>query len=199
MSQLLEPISGRKRYIVTFKKKNERRDKTTDKNLILQQSVEPRLNFFDVANQSAGFAAPADPEGLVALDVNDYKIPTVFASLTEREVAQLSKDPNVAKVEPDGIVRALELQFTQLPLGSGFTETSLDTRTVQVPSAQADAVPWGISTIGAPSCWEATQGRGIYVGVIDSGIAPHADLAGNLLGGVSFVPGETWVDANGHG
>jgi len=47
----------------------------------------------------------------------------------------------------------------------------------------------------APSCWEATQGRGIYVAVIDTGIAPHDDLTGNLLGGVSFVPGETWVDA----
>ncbi|WP_269848947.1 S8 family peptidase [Methanosarcina horonobensis] len=66
-------------------------------------------------------------------------------------------------------------------------------------SAQADSIPWGVSNIKAPMCWEATMGKGIHVAVLDTGIWPHEDLKGNLLGGISFVPGESWVDENGHG
>jgi len=48
-------------------------------------------------------------------------------------------------------------------------------------------------------CWEATKGKGIYVASLGTGIWPHNDLKGNLLGGISFVSGESWVDGNGHG
>jgi len=203
VNNILEPSPGRKRVIVTYKPKSKRENKDDDKTILFQQNVEPHLQFVDVASMNIGFGTPVDDEGLTALDINDFKMPTLFAALTEKEIASLKKDPNVAQVEPDGIVYAQGTEIAQMdPLTGLGGNSPIDTFApagMEGPSAQADTIPWGISAIGAPSCWEATQGRGIYVAVIDTGIAPHVDLTGNLLGGISFVPGETWVDQNSHG
>jgi subtilisin len=201
-ANILEPVDGRKRMIVTYKAKSKRENKDDDKTILFQQNVEPHLQFVDVAKANIGFGMPVDDEGLTALDINDHKIPTLFAALTEKEITSLKKDPNVANVEPDGIVYPLEINLAQTDMLTGLAGTPAGTVTPVVmegPSTQADTTPWGISAVSAPSCWEATQAKGIYVAVIDTGIAPHVDLAGNLLGGVSFVPGETWVDVVGHG
>lgn len=197
-----EELGGKNRYIITFRKKEMRKDKETDKTEILQQSVGPRLDFVDVGKQAVGFAPPDDPEGLVALEINDYELPMVFAALTDGEAGVLSKDPNVAAVEPDGKVYALDFPYFEMSPEGGMGEgmaLSPQAPAAEGPSAQADHVPWGISRVKAPMCWEATKGKGIYVAVIDTGIWPHNDLKGNLLGGISFVPGQSWVDGNGHG
>ena len=200
MNSILEPTEGRKRYIVSYKQKTKRANKDLDKTALLQQNVGPHLDFVDVLQMQASFAPPADPEGLIALDINDFMLPTVFASLTEKEVESLSKDPNVDKVEPDGMVYATGSNANPaIPLGIGMLDTSSPMlKDSSDPSMQA-YIPWGISTIGATSCWEATQAKGIWVAVIDTGIWSHKDLAGNFMGGVSFVPGETYLDGNGHG
>ena len=196
-----EELGGKNRYIITFKKKEMRKDKETDKTEILQQSVGPRLDFVDVGKQAAGFTPPDDPEGLVALEINDYELPMVFAALTDGEAGVLSKDPNIAAVEPDGKVYALDFPYFEMSPEGGMGEgmdLAPQAPAAEGPSAQ-DAVPWGISRVKAPMCWEATKGKGIYVAVIDTGICPHNDLTGNLIGGISFVPGESWVDGHGHG
>jgi len=197
-----EELGGKNRYIITFKKKEMRKDKGTDKTEILQQSVGPRLDFVDVGKQAAGFAPPDDPEGLVALEINDYELPMVFAALTDGEAGMLSKDPNIAAVEPDGKVYALDFPYFEMSPEAGMiggADLGPPAPAAEGPSAQADNVPWGISRVKAPMCWEATKGKGIYVAVLDTGIWPHNDLKGNLLGGISFVPGQSWVDGHGHG
>ncbi len=202
-----EELGDKQRFIVTFKKKENRKDKKTDKTEILQQHVGPRLEFIDVGKQEVGFAPPDDPEGKLALDINSYDLRTVFAAMTESEADKLSKDPNVEAVEPDGKVYALDFSYFGISPAVGLTEGAISnlqpeaakTEAAKGPTAMADAIPWGISAIKAPMCWEATQAKGIYVAVIDTGIWPHADLSGNLLGGISFVPGENWVDGAGHG
>ena len=66
-------------------------------------------------------------------------------------------------------------------LGGGLIDNLVPpASTAEGPSAQADAVPWGISIVKAPMCWEATKGKGIYVAVIDTGIAP-SDLSEHNL------------------
>lgn len=112
-----EEIGGKNRYIITFKKKEMRKDKELDKTEILQQSVGPRLDFVDVGKQAVGFAPPDDPEGLVALEINDYELPMVFAALTDGEAGVLSKDPNIAAVEPDGKVYALDFPYFEMSEG----------------------------------------------------------------------------------
>jgi subtilisin len=195
-----EELGDKQRYIVTFEKKDRRKDTKTDKKDILRKIVDPnhKLEFVDVGNQALGFAPQDDPLNVVALDINDYEHPMVFLALTEGEADELGKDPNVDAVELDGKIYALDISPFDMP-PEGELVNNLISATAEEPSAQADVIPWGVSKVRAPLCWEATKGKGIYVAVIDTGIAPHQDLSGNLLGGISFVPGQNWVDGNGHG
>lgn len=41
--------------------------------------------------------------------------------------------------------------------------------------------------INLPSAWDLTRGKGVVVGVIDTGVRLHADLAANLLPGYDFI------------
>jgi subtilisin len=64
----------------------------------------------------------------------------------------------------------------------------------------AETVPAGVAQIGAPTAWDASRGKGIKVAIIDTGIdAQHPDLAPNVKGMVSFVPGEFPRDDHGSG
>ena len=68
------------------------------------------------------------------------------------------------------------------------------------PAPQAETVPVGVQQVKAPLAWGCSRGRGIRVAILDTGIdAGHPDLAPNVKGAVSFVPGETPADGNSHG
>jgi serine protease AprX len=65
----------------------------------------------------------------------------------------------------------------------------------------------GILAVGAPDAWRqlGVTGRGIGVAILDSGIAPHPDLAGRIVASVDFTNGRTGAtlvppaDPGGHG
>lgn len=61
--------------------------------------------------------------------------------------------------------------------------------------------PPGVSLIAANKMWPCTRGEGAIVAIVDTGIDyEHPDLKNNVLGGISFVPGEPdYRDLNGHG
>ncbi len=61
--------------------------------------------------------------------------------------------------------------------------------------------PPGVSLIAARKMWPATRGQRSVVAIVDTGIDyTHPDLRENIIGGISFVPGETdYMDLNGHG
>jgi hypothetical protein len=65
---------------------------------------------------------------------------------------------------------------------------------------------WGLNGtygIQAPEAWDITVGtHDVKVGIIDTGISPHPDLARNLLPGKNFIPGANandTSDPDGHG
>ena len=68
------------------------------------------------------------------------------------------------------------------------------------PGVTATELPWGILRVGAPLAWAKTQGEGVRVAVIDTGIDPnHPDLKANLAGGYNALGGSSYADDNGHG
>jgi subtilisin len=116
------------------------------------------------------------------LDVNLYAAPIFGFRATKQEIERLRNDANIAAVEEDGLCQA---------------QADGPNREV---SPMAETIPAGVAQIGAPQAWDASRGRGIKVAIVDTGIdVLHPDLAANVKGAVSFVPGETPADVNGHG
>lgn len=115
--------------------------------------------------------APPPPDRLVvkAADVRTYRLIPATALQTTPE--------GVRALAEDPVVERIWLDE--------WVHTCLD---VSVP------------LIRAPYVWEAGyRGRGIRVGVVDTGIdREHPDFAGRVLAGKSFVGGD-FQDDNGHG
>ncbi|MBI4679521.1 MAG: S8 family peptidase [Elusimicrobia bacterium] len=65
-------------------------------------------------------------------------------------------------------------------------------------------IPWGVRRVRAHAAWDVTEGRGVKVAVIDTGIkADHPDLNGQVVGGYNAITKSeidgAWADDNGHG
>ena len=71
----------------------------------------------------------------------------------------------------------------------------------KVMLATAETIDWGLKLLGIPPLWKETQGEGIKVGVLDTGIAlEHPDLQTAILEARDFTrsPSSAY-DAQGHG
>ncbi len=181
----------KKGYIITFKRKDKRKDKKADKQQLFSSATKTEVNFFTADHFARGVPVPsAMPLEMVAYDVNTYEAPILMAYLTEKEKAALEADENVARVEEDGPVYALD----------GFAGLE-NLMFEDQPMPQAETVPAGISQINAPAAWDASRGKAVKVAILDTGIDNnHPDLTANFKFGVSFVPDESnSMDYNGHG
>ncbi len=106
------------------------------------------------------------------------------AKLTGDQVLALANDPDVAYVSLDDVVTAT---FDPLD-GAGLASSP------------------GIVEVGAPQVWGqlGVTGKGVGVAILDSGIAPHPDLAGRIVAAVDFTSGGAPLlvapaDPGGHG
>ncbi|MBC7085123.1 MAG: S8 family serine peptidase [Methanomethylovorans sp.] len=100
-------------------------------------------------------------------------IPAVAAELPPQAIDALSKNPQIAFIEPDGQAQIL-----------------------------ADQIPWGIARIDATGAQSiGITGSGIRVAVLDTGIDyNHPDLKANYLGGYDFVNADNDpMDDHSHG
>jgi len=107
-------------------------------------------------------------------------LPLVSARLPEKLIAKLKDRAEIAYVEDDIIMRAIQQE-----------------------------TPWGVDRIDAELVWSTNTGAGVDVAILDTGIDfDHPDLVNNIAGGVNFtgwwwVDGSTyryyWDDRNGHG
>ncbi|MGD6843112.1 S8 family serine peptidase [Bacillus infantis] len=112
--------------------------------------------------------------------VHEFKsIPAISASLTDKDILQLKKDPDVVSIEKDVTLRITGEVTKEIP----FEESQ-----------------WGFQTVNpyAASFAEGIDGTGVKIAVVDSGIAPHAELT--IAGGISTVDyTSSYTDDNGHG
>lgn len=124
------------------------------------------------------------------------------AEQAEKYMAALSSNPSVASVEPDLLRRS-----------NARTRTAANSKVAQVAqAAQASnqvVAPndtlypqqWNLHDtkgLAAPEAWKTTQGAGVTVAVIDSGIIKHPDLDANVLPGYDFIT-EPSIARDGNG
>ncbi len=96
---------------------------------------------------------------------------------------QLSRHPRIALVERDRKVKAHGLGRIAAP---------------RISAVVKSRIPWNVSRVKAPPAWPASGfGATIKVGILDTGIARHPDLA--IAGGVNTITGKSFADDNGHG
>lgn len=63
-----------------------------------------------------------------------------------------------------------------------------------------EVIDWGIKRINADKTWNLVTGKGISVGIVDTGIKDsHPDLRGVVIGGFDAVDESSYEDDNGHG
>ncbi len=90
-----------------------------------------------------------------------------------------AKNPGVAYVEPDRRMTAM--------LSPNDTNYSSQWDLFEATGGQ-----------NQPSAWDISTGSGIRVAVIDTGIAPHSDLSGQIVGGYDFITSSAAArDGNG--
>lgn len=67
------------------------------------------------------------------------------------------------------------------------------------PLSAVDGVDWALTSYGIPQLWQQTQGDGVVVAVIDSGVAPHPALDGAVIDARNFSSDGEVADTCGHG
>lgn len=109
-------------------------------------------------------------------------IPAAVVNLSPQAVEALSRNSTVKYIEPDTLRQVVDFS-------------------VQAKPKPPQVLPWGVDRIDADLAWSVTQGAGIKVGVIDTGIdVDHPDLQANIHGGYNTITHTTnYDDDNGHG
>lgn len=124
--------------------------------------------------------------------------------------AEIYTLPAVDKVEEDSYRKWIEeTSFYSNPLPT--VESVLEKLkeggydfTLDIPKISAEEqkeIPWGVNRVNAYQAWDYTQGEGVKVGIIDTGIDyNHPDLKENYYGGYNAVKqNNDPLDDQGHG
>jgi len=111
--------------------------------------------------------------------------PSVLVKLSKGSVAAIEQADEVISVEPNVEVKI-----------SGYED--IDWGSIDI-DPQEQLVPWNIDYIGSTYAHQlGISGKGIRIGIIDSGINPHKDL--KVSGGINILDNsEDYFDGYGHG
>ena len=190
---------GTKRYIVTFDAKAKKADRDA---ALGKMSLK--------ASKDISTDGDTDKEVSVSLvDVPAGK------TLTTQSAKALSS--RIVSIEADRRVKWIEsaqVSFQAAPMPSfngamaglnfGAAKGIVQNPMASAIAAQRKEETWGINRVHAPAAWPLTEGKGVKVAVIDTGIdTGHPELSGSVDGGYSAItktenPAD-YQDDNGHG
>jgi serine protease len=145
-------------------------EETTDQLIIKLR--DPSLNNIQARVRAVGAASATDLTHKRQMSGNAHVV-KLAKRLNKSDLRSLARrlaaDPNVASVEPDFKMYAQQL-----------------------PNDPMYAQQWHYfepaGGINLPAAWDITTGSAnVVVAVIDTGIRPHADLAGKILPGYDFI------------
>jgi subtilisin family serine protease len=92
---------------------------------------------------------------------------------------------------------AVSIEAKAEDLGGIISEDSIEYIELdQEVSLFSDSLPYYVSKTGANSAWTLSNGSGVKVAILDTGIGEHDDL--DIAGGVAIVD-NNYYDSNGHG
>jgi serine protease len=139
---------------------------------------------------------------------------TLSRSMGMAEARDLAKaiatDPAVLYAEPDA-VRYVTLVPNDRGYAIGFGVSNSAHQNghqgqwhLMGPSQTYSYTPYGgVSTTMSPAgganlgaAWDASQGLGVVVGVVDTGVVDHVDLSANLVGGSAALSGYDFVSSD---
>jgi serine protease len=139
-------------------------------------------------------AIDLDAPALEARNFRDFVYIDQFAAdLTDSEAAALRAQSDIRFVEQSMTVHAWETPAIRASFRAA----------PEFRNQNVQTTPYGIPLVDAPNVWSVTQGFGINVAVIDTGIDyTHPDLASQYAGGFNYVAQPNTTDPkddNGHG
>ena len=124
------------------------------------------------------------------------------AEQAEKYMATLSSNPSVATVEPDLLRRSnARTRTATTSKVAQVAQAAQASNQVVAPNDTLYPQQWnlhGTKGLAAPEAWKTTQGAGVTVAVIDSGIVKHPDLDANVLPGYDFIT-EPSIARDGNG
>ncbi len=133
----------------------------------------------------ASFSAASAAEGIEAIEEDRYIIWIESEPKYLSDIIFPSVDAIIEKVTSPEAEADSEFQFTAItPAGDPGEE-----------------IPWGITRVNAPGAWSTTQGAGVRVAIVDTGIdLDHPELAASIKGGYNSVDSSIPPDDDhGHG
>lgn len=149
-------------------------------------------------------AAPKWAEGRILVQTK--------AGLSDAELDKVLKGHNGKAL---GRIRQINLHVVQVPPQAEeavaralaknpnikFAELDVLVTTQQVPNDPKYTSAWHLPKIQAPLAWDSSQGAGVTVAILDSGVdATHPDLAGQVIAGWNSADSTTnTTDISGHG
>jgi subtilisin family serine protease len=122
----------------------------------------------DVADGSLNLVVVRDVDGVPTIETAHLNSRTAL----ESTLAELKSDPSVVSVEPEAQVRLMA-------------------------SPPHFSSQWGVSAVNSEAVSTTTQGSGVIVAVIDSGVdATNPDLAGRVINGVDYRDGISYLNSS---
>lgn len=153
------------------------------------------------------------------LDLIHAVVATTSKDRVQGMESGLKGRPEVVRVDPDPYVKWIEeasprpAEFVLPSIGSLLRDFKAQREGAPVLPGVVPALeepeekkemPWGVERVNAQGAWGVTQGAGVKVCVIDTGVDPeHSDLKANVAGGYNTTFDGKWpdkfMDDHGHG